>query len=480
MWARNRPGFQAVAWLLPVLLFVACSNTKEPERSPWPRCVEAPDGLLASMATEFDTVAQSQHLDPDGLLRNVWLNEDLGSVEFYLHTENTILWTGMYLASQAFRYAVTGEAEAEENARRALDGLDKLTAVTGVDGLYGRTMANPDVAYDHRGEDNPGWTDSTAPGFEGWRFRHEVSKDGYAGLMFGYAAALEHFTDPDLRQGVKEKLRAVADHLIENGLQIVDVNGEVTEHGAIYHTALDDYPGFNAMLAASWIKIAAVDLADEEIGAFYDGCLMGLRPDVTCPDIEVFDLGTYIESMEERLFLFLENCKQNYDNFDMCYQAMYPLLRREDHPELAARLEGVLRQQMFHTEDPRYQSVAPIGNCFFTFLYVGLTGDGPEDLILADAVNQAICTLRAFPPIKYDRAIPAGQQEEICRSRLDNPVAAEIIPLEGYHFDNYLWRLDFFEIQEAREERRQLVYSPEDYLLAYWLGRLHGILDAED
>ncbi|MBU0705437.1 MAG: hypothetical protein KKC18_16425, partial [Chloroflexi bacterium] len=43
------------------------------------------------------------------------------------------------------------------------------------------------------------------------------------------------------------------------------------------------------------------------------------------------------------------------------------------------------------------------------------------------------------------------------------------IPLAEYHFDNYLWRLDPFEIQEEdRPEDRQLVFSPEDYLVAYW------------
>ena len=106
-----------------------------------------------------------------------------------------------------------------------------------------------------------------------------------------------------------------------------------------------------------------------------------------------------------------------------------------------------------------------------------MTGDGPDsDPMLKQAVDDAICTLKKFPTEKYDRYIPEGTQTEVCRNRLDKPVAAEIIPLDEYHFDFYLWRLDFFEIQEERQENRRLIYSPEDFLIAYWLGRYHRLI----
>jgi hypothetical protein len=68
----------------------------------------------------------------------------------------------------------------------------------------------------------------------------------------------------------------------------------------------------------------------------------------------------------------------------------------------------------------------------------------------------------------------------VCRTRLDRPSAAERIPLSEYHFDNYLWRLDPYEIQEVeRPENRRMVFSPEDFLIAYWLGRYHGLIGPE-
>ena len=175
------------------LFAVGCGD----EATPWRACPEWDDGsTLLGRAAYFDQVARTQHLTSgDNLLRNLDLTEDLSAVKNWQHTENTILWSGIYLASQAFRYAVTGEAEAVENARTVVSGLNDLTRVTGIKGLYGRCLIKPGVVYNYYGENSDAWVESTAAGYEGWKFKHDVSKDGYDGLMFGYAVALEHFDD---------------------------------------------------------------------------------------------------------------------------------------------------------------------------------------------------------------------------------------------------------------------------------------------
>ena len=472
-----------VFFLVFALACGGCSKQSEPDGPIWPKCVlKAEPGRLAEKAARFDRVAREQHIGPDGLLRNLTLTEDLQAIENFHHTENTILWSGMYLASQAFRYAVTGEVEAVENARLIVAGLTHLTRVTGVRGLYGRSLDNPAIVYNYDGRGTVGWTESSASGYEGWAFRNDVSKDGYDGLMFGYSAALEHFDDTELLDQLRERVVEVGDHLMLNGLQLVDTNGEVTEHGRLYHTAFDNFPGFNAMLASSWIKVASQASADEGLNDFYYGCLMGMSSGVDCPAIETTEFGTYIESMEELLFLFQANCKQSYDIADMCYQAIYPLIRRERHDGLRGRLVGVLREHMFHTDNPEYQSLAPIGWSLFTFIYVALTEALPgDDPVLDDAFNAAVCTLYDFPEVKFDRPIPAGDHQEVCRTRMDEPATDEPIPLEVFHFDNYLWRLDPFQfVVEARPGNPRVIYSPEDYLVAYWLGRLHGLLGPDD
>lgn len=54
--------------------------------------------------------------------------------------ENDGLWSGMYLASQALRYAVTRDPQAKSEADRVLSGLELLNNVTGVKGLFARSV----------------------------------------------------------------------------------------------------------------------------------------------------------------------------------------------------------------------------------------------------------------------------------------------------------------------------------------------------
>ena len=455
----------------------------DPPDYDYPTCESiTAEKTLAEKAVYFDKVAREQHITGDGLMRNIYLTEDLQAVDHYEHAENVILWSGIYIASQALRYRVTGDAEALENTRIVVEALGYLTAVTGSRGLYARSMDDPEVSYNSVSTEHPGWTDSPVKGYEGWRYRNDVSKDGYDGLMMGYALALEHFDDEELRETIRGRLRDIMDHIISNGLQLIDAHtGEVTEHGRLYYSAVDDWPGFNALLISSWIKVAVRALGDEELDDFYYGCLMRMREGVECPDIEFADLGSYIDAMETMLILFQPDCKENYDSFDMAYQAMYPLLRLEEDETLHERLLGSLRTNMFHTDDPKYRSLVPLGNAFFAFAYAALTGDDPaEDALLREAVDNAVCTMKRFPDEKYQHYIPKGEQEAVCISRLDRGRSDVPIPLEEYYFDNYLWRLDFYEIEPAeRPEDRRQVFSPEDYLLAYWMGRYHGILSED-
>ena len=124
---------------------------------PWPGCDSVASAkTLEEKARYFDLVARDRHIADDGLFRNLELDENLENVERWYHTENTILWSGIYLASQALRYAVTRDPETVENAKRILLGLLDLTRVTGVSGLYGRCLAKPGVPYPPVAEDHSG------------------------------------------------------------------------------------------------------------------------------------------------------------------------------------------------------------------------------------------------------------------------------------------------------------------------------------
>lgn len=55
-------------------------------------------------------------------------------------TDNDGLWTAMYIAAECFRYKVTGETDARENARRGMQAILRLESITGIPGFPARSF----------------------------------------------------------------------------------------------------------------------------------------------------------------------------------------------------------------------------------------------------------------------------------------------------------------------------------------------------
>ncbi len=445
----------------------------------WPGCdtLSPTPGALRAKTTHLDALVRTQHLD-DGLLRTVILDDD-GTVRARLHLESSGLWTAMYLASQSFRFATTGEPEALEGVRIAVAGLHDLTAVTGVPGLYGRGYGWPDYAYIGDPADMPsGWHPSPAEGYEGWWYRGDVSKDTMDGILFGYAVALELVDDPEIQATVRADVTAFVERLVADGLQILDHEGEVTEHGRLYYSACDDFPGFNALLALSWLRLGIDAGASDDVAWFYRACMLHLDDQAACPEIDGFDLGSYVDAVDTWLSLYLPDCQTNYDNIDMVFHAIYPLIRRETDPTTAARLRAVLADGVW---DPPAPQVAPpvhrSTHAFYTYLYGGLSNPASDDEVFLAALRDAACTLHGLPEDRTDRDVPPGDQERACDNRHGEPNAAHVIPLAERYYDNYIWRLDPYAVPLGHDATPGLVHSPDDYLVAYWAGRYHGFID---
>ena len=458
------------------------ATTDAAEPWPWSTCPEYETNgpSLAEKTAFLDNLVLKQHLLPtDGLLRTVTLDEN-GDFAAFHHLPSTGLWTAIYLASQSLRYAVTGNPEAQANAAIAVEGLHHLTAVTGVPGLYGRGYRRPDVVYSGEVAGSSSWTESTVPGYEGWWFNHDVSKDTMDGIMFGYSVALEHLDDEAILNTIRADAGAFVEHLVSNGLQIIDVSGVVTEHGRLYYSAMDDFPGFNAILAASWIRVVLSETEDPDLEHFYYDCLMRVGDNSDCPDIEVVDLGSYMDAIETMLSLYMDNCQTSFDHYDMIFHAVYPLLRRENNADLKQRLRKVLDVGIWQPADPSLDPpVHQSTHSLYIFMYGGLAKPPPTNSTFYSAVEDAVCTLYRLPQDRHQYAVPPGTQEGVCINRMGRPNAAEVIPVEEREYDNYIWRLDSYEIPVGMAEVPGLVHSPEDYLLAYWIGRYHGYISGE-
>ncbi|MCZ7582582.1 MAG: hypothetical protein M5R36_04195 [Deltaproteobacteria bacterium] len=150
-------------------------------------------GPLRLKAERYDLWHEQWHQPNYGATVNVRFTSDArDAVQSYDDLWDSTLWTGTYLASQALRYHVTGEAQAKANAIRAVSALDRTLHVTGRPGFIARytgPMSDP-VYGDIAGGcvTNPDWHCVEDGDFAGDFWFGDTSHDMYSGWFFGMSS----------------------------------------------------------------------------------------------------------------------------------------------------------------------------------------------------------------------------------------------------------------------------------------------------
>jgi hypothetical protein len=100
--------------------------------------IEYAPTTLADKSRAFVQRVQARH-NRWGLTASSHLREpgDISTNQM-VSTDNDGLWTAMYVAAECFRYTVTGETDARENARRGMRAIMRLEAITGIPGFPAR------------------------------------------------------------------------------------------------------------------------------------------------------------------------------------------------------------------------------------------------------------------------------------------------------------------------------------------------------
>ncbi len=195
--------------------------------------------------------------------------------------DNDGQYTGMYLAMESYRYAVTRDAAARENAVKAFHTLKFLQTVTGTDGFVARTVipvtwtrmadrneAITDRMYADRRVHNPRnkrvethWIRAK----DGkWLWKEDTSSDEITGHMYGYTIFWEMIAqyDPILKKEVRDHITRIMDYIIDNGYMLKDLDGTHTTWGVWAPEYLNDHPdwaperGINSLEILSYLKLA--------------------------------------------------------------------------------------------------------------------------------------------------------------------------------------------------------------------------------
>ena len=123
-------------------------------------------------------------------LRRAGIAPNSEQIVGYTHCGDSAIWTGHYLAAEAFRYNVTRSPEALDNVRAALAGIESLLDVTGTN-LLSRCLIPMTSPYAQAII-----TEEAAHGIYqntqfGWYWIGGTSRDQYSGVFFGLGVAYD-------------------------------------------------------------------------------------------------------------------------------------------------------------------------------------------------------------------------------------------------------------------------------------------------
>ncbi|MHC4203908.1 MAG: ligand-binding sensor domain-containing protein [Planctomycetota bacterium] len=235
---------------------------------------------LAGKGDYFLDICLARHVREPGLVEKCSLRipGDTGTWQ-PRDDDNDGQYTGMYLASESFRYAATKDPRAKANAKKAFEALRFLQIVTETPGFVARTvipsswtkMADPNRKISGRqwaemAVENPRekrvetrWH----PSSDGkWLWKGDTSSDEITGHMFGYLFYYDLVADEVERQRVSRHIRNIIDYIIEGGYVLKGIDGTHTKWGVWSPEKLNNDPdwaperGVNSVEILSYLKLA--------------------------------------------------------------------------------------------------------------------------------------------------------------------------------------------------------------------------------
>lgn len=485
----HRPS--AAASLLVLSLSVTGCSLASLEKPPY--CPSAPvprpakphgkgDRTLLHRAMGYEEWAERLWPQPYGGMVNTLFSGrpyDDKNVVAYSDLQDSTIWTGTYLAAEAFRHAETGDPKAKENAVRAARALHHVLKVTRQKGYIARFAGPYTAAYLSYFNGNCQPT-GKHPCYKVEGIDHQLAfwvggttRDQYTGWFFGMGVAYRLIEDPELRAMIRADVKEVIDTLRNADYKIQGPGGDAKTSGT------DVLPS----MQLSWHLIAAEILRDDP---------------------------KYCEQYEERVKKVLPlalvdnysglNKYMQYYGFNLDFLNNYHLILLEPNPERKQAYLDAFREGA-------YRFVRGTNNSFYDYIEMAVSGrsDGPtlqgdrESLgLFQDAPNAMQCIQPPKPSrLSTTSRVLAGIERFLSLFGLEQniyPQAAAPYPRSEWCPVDFIWQQSpyltcCFGNGPCGESRNRScadqfvpnqVFPGADYLVAYWMGRYHGFLTPED
>jgi hypothetical protein len=327
-----------------------------------------------------------------------------------------------------------------------MEALLELERRTPIHGFPARALVHRDeleAVHLSRGE----WHD-TGDGL--WRWKGDTSSDVLDGHFFAFAVYHDLVADAEERAAIAAVAGRIADHLIEHGFLLVDLDGQPTRWGvyAPEYLLTPEWAGdrgLNALSILSHLAVAERLTGDDRYRRAADGLIA--------------DHGYALNTIDQKITV---PGRVNHSDDELAFIAYYPLLRYETRPGLR-RIYRVSLERSWEIERPERSP-------FFNFIYGALTG-APCD------VEAAVATLQEIPLDLIHWDVRNSHRPDVPphpdRGRFGEEQSAIVLPAGERPIMK--WNGNPYRLDGGNGGRTE-----EDgafFLLPYWMGRYHRIIE---
>jgi hypothetical protein len=386
--------------------------------------------------SENDAVAissniQQRHLPYGTILDPIFASSESDQIVGYTRAADSLIWTGHYLAGEAFRYRVTGSPEALENVRKAIASIRALNDITGTN-LTARCLIPVDSIY--------------APGIIAEEAHHGIrrnflngreyywlgntSRDAYSGAFFGLGVAYDMVENAEIRSQISLLVTRMLDFLIDNGWFVVMPDGSIS---ATFITNPDQRLSF---------LIVGRRVNSSRFGSIYERERL----------LNIATVGTAI-------YYDLLDDHSSYFKFNLDTINLYNLIRLEGNVIYRSSYTQVYNVLRRTTDDH--------GNAHFNMIDRALKGaDGRRDAETLDLLRQWLQRPRRdfYRDWRGDPRYPSCGDDRAC-----NPIAV----VDRVNTD-FLWQRSPFLLFGGGSGTIET--AGIDYLLPYWMARYYGVI----
>jgi hypothetical protein len=370
---------------------------------------------------------------------------DLSTNEM-VSSDNDGLWTSMYVAAECFRYKVTGETDARDNARRGIQAILRLEAITGIPGFPARSFIR--VGEDRQPKDGE-WHDTPD---KRWRWKGDTSSDEIVGHFFVYPLYLDLVADESEKPALRAAIDRITNHILDNDYQLIDVDGKRTRWGWWGPASIWEDPdetGLRALHILAHLRVALHMTDSPQHRARYQAAYDDL-------------IGNHRYHLLTRNQKIMVPGHVNHSDDELAFLSYYPLLRYE--PD-AARLE-VYKQSL----ERSWQIERPERNPLWNFIYAA--GTGAREFDLAESVR----TLHQIPMDQIQWTVRNSHRLDVpidpMADRQKRRQALVVLPYDELPMSK--WNGNPYNVDGGDGGR-----SEDDgayFLLPYWMGRYHQLI----